>query len=154
MSEGNLTHYEPIAISTESTVVAEFTREPTASSTYQSEAELEAEFIKILQSQAYEYLPIKTEADLIANLRTQLETLNGIDFSDEEWERFFKERIAGEREGVVEKTVRMQEDYVQLLKRDDGTRNNSSPGPGEESSDQNCNHCELPENQGELTNRT
>ncbi len=124
MSEGNLTHYEPVAISTESTVVAEFTREPTASSTYQSEAELEAEFIKILQSQAYEYLPIKTEADLIANIRTQLETLNGIDFSDEEWERFFKERIAGEREGVVEKTVRMQEDYVQLLKRDDGTTKN------------------------------
>ena len=57
------------------------------------------EFIKILQSQAYEYLPIKTEADLIANLRTQLEALNGIEFTDAEWERFFKERIAGEREG-------------------------------------------------------
>src|SRR5262249_4718794 len=102
----------------------EFTPEPTGSSAYQSEAQLEAEFIKILQSQAYEYLPIRTEADLIANLRAHLEALNGIEFSDTEGESFFKERIAGEREGVVEKTVRIQEDYVQLLKRDDGTIKN------------------------------
>jgi type I restriction enzyme R subunit len=124
MSEGEPTRYEPIAVSAESTVVAEFTPESTNSSAYQSEAELEAEFIRILESQAYEYLPIKAEADLIANLRTQLEALNGIKFSKEEWERFFKERIAGEREGVVEKTVRIQDDYVQLLKRDDGTSKN------------------------------
>ena len=124
MSESKPTHYEPVAVSAESTVVAEFTPEPTGSSAYQSEAELEAEFIKILQSQAYEYLRIKTETDLIANLRTQLEALNGIEFSDTEWEQLFKEKIAGEREGVVEKTVRIQEDYVQLLKRDDGTTKN------------------------------
>jgi type I restriction enzyme, R subunit len=124
MSEGKSTRYEPVAVSAESTVVAEFIPEPTSATAYQSEAELEAEFIKILQSQAYDYLPIRTEADLIANLRTQLEALNGIKFSDQEWERFFRERIAGEREGVVEKTVRIQEDYVQLLKRDDGTTKN------------------------------
>jgi type I restriction enzyme, R subunit len=124
MSAGKPTCYEPVAVSAQSTVVAEFVQEPAGASGYQSEAELEAEFIKILRSQAYEYLPIKTEADLIANLRAQLDALNGIKFSDEEWERFFKERIAGEREGVVEKTVRIQEDYVQLLKRDDGTTKN------------------------------
>ena len=124
MSEGKRTNFEAVAVSAESTVVAEFTSGPTGSSAYQSEAELEREFIKLLQSQAYEYLPIKTEADLIANLRVQLEGLNGIKFSDEEWERFLKARIAGEREGVVEKTVRIQEDYVQLLKRDDGTTKN------------------------------
>ena len=124
MSEGTSTRFEPIAVSAESTVVAEYVLEPATATGYQSEAELEREFIKILQSQAYEYLPIKTEADLIANIRAQLETLNSIKFSNEEWERFFKERIAGEREGVVEKTVRIQEDYVQLLKRDDGTTKN------------------------------
>jgi type I restriction enzyme R subunit len=124
MSEGKPTHFEPIAVSAESTVVAKFIPEPASASVYQSEAELECEFIKILQSEAYGYLPIRTEADLIANLRVQLEALNNIKFSDTEWERFFKERIAGEREGVVEKTVRIQEDYVQLLKRDDGTTKN------------------------------
>ena len=88
MSEGQARRIEPIAVSAESTVVAEFIPEPTSASAYQSEAELEAEFIKILQSQAYDYLPIRTEADLIANLRTQLEVLNGITFSDAEWERY------------------------------------------------------------------
>ena len=124
MSESKPVHYDPIAVSAESTVVAEFTPEPAAAAAYQSEAALEAEFIKILQSQAYEYLPIRTEADLIANLRTQLEALNEIKFSDAEWDRFFTERIAGERDGIVEKTIRVQEDYVQLLRRDDGSTKN------------------------------
>ena len=43
------------------------------------------------RGQAYEYLPITSEADLIANLRRQLEALNKIEFSDAEWERFFGE---------------------------------------------------------------
>jgi type I restriction enzyme R subunit len=124
VSERRPMHYEPVAVSAESTVVAEFTPESTGSSAYQSEAELEAEFITILRSQAYDYLPIKNEADLKLNLRAQLEALNDIEFSDTEWGQFFKEKIAGEREGVVEKTVRIQEDYVQLLKRDDGTTKN------------------------------
>jgi type I restriction enzyme, R subunit len=124
MNEGEPTRYELVAVCSESTVVAEFTPESSGSSAYQSEAELEREFITILQSQACEYLPIKGETDLIANLRRQLEGLNAIEFSDTEWENFFRERIAGEREGVVEKTVRIQEDYVQLLKRDDGTTKN------------------------------
>ncbi|MEU8178076.1 type I restriction endonuclease subunit R [Microbispora hainanensis] len=117
-------HYEPIAVSTESTVVAEYIPDATTATAYQSEAELEKEFIKLLQSQEYEYLPIKTELDLISNLRKQLEALNNVTFSDTEWERFFRERIAGEKEGVIEKTTRIQEDYVQLLKRDDGSTKN------------------------------
>ena len=83
MSRAKPTRYEPIAVSAESTVVAEFIPEPTRATAYQSEAELEAEFIELLQSQAYEYLPITTEAELVANLRTQLEALNGIEFSDD-----------------------------------------------------------------------
>ncbi len=74
--------------------------------------------------QAYEYLPITSEADLVANLRAQLEALNRITFTDREWQRFFAEKIAGERDGIVEKTVRIQEDHVQLLKRDDGSSKN------------------------------
>ena len=74
--------------------------------------------------QAYEYLPLTSEAELIANLRAQLEALNGITFSDAEWERFFSQKIAGANEGAVEKTVRIQEDHVQILKRDDGSTKN------------------------------
>ncbi|WP_459958479.1 type I restriction endonuclease subunit R, partial [Mycobacterium avium] len=76
------------------------------------------------QNQGDSYLPIKSEADLVANLRTQLEALNGIAFSDSEWEEFFREKLAGANEGIEEKTVRIQEDFVQLLTRDDGSTKN------------------------------
>ncbi len=117
-------HYKPIAVSSESTVVAEFLPEKTNQTTYQSEAELEKAFIRQLQTQAYEYLPITSEKDLIMNLRLQLEKLNKIEFSDAEWSRLFTTSIAGTRDGVVEKTTRLQEDHIQILKRDDGTSKN------------------------------
>lgn len=126
MSELSAVRYEPIAVSSESTVVAEFVPDTAGDSAYQSEADLEREFIKLLQDQAYDYLPITSEAQLIANLRTQLELLNGITFSATEWKQFFSEKIAGANEGIVEKTVRIQEDHVQILKRDDGTTKNIS----------------------------
>ncbi|WP_370454024.1 type I restriction endonuclease subunit R [Frondihabitans sp. PhB188] len=111
-------------MSAESTVVAEFTPDPAADVAYQSEADLETAFISLLQEQAYEYLAITTENQLVSNLRSQLELLNSLTFSDSEWDRFFSERIAGERDGIVEKTARVQEDHVQLLRRDDGTSKN------------------------------
>lgn len=124
MTTSSRSQYSPIALSAESTVVAEYEPQETGNSSYQSEAELEREFIEILRSQAYEFLPITSEAQLIANLRTQLEKLNGISFSSDEWNRFFTENIAGANEGIHEKTVRIQEDHVQLLRRDDGTTKN------------------------------
>jgi type I restriction enzyme R subunit len=125
MSEsGGTTHYDPIAVSAESTVVAEYFPDAAEETAYQSEAALEREVIRLLQSQAYEYLPLTSEAQLIANLRTQLEALNCITFTDGEWKRFFTEKIAGANEGTVEKTVRIQDDHVQILRRDDGSTKN------------------------------
>lgn len=120
----SMPRFEPIALSSDSTVVAEFEADPAEATRYQSEGELEAELIRLLRDQAYEYLPIASEADLVANLRTQLEALNQIIFTDAEWTRFFTENISGERDGIVEKTIRIQEDHVQLLKRDDGSAKN------------------------------
>src|ERR1700676_5676583 len=124
MTEAKVSRYELIAASAESTVIAEFIPDGTTASGYQSEAELEREFIKLLSTQAYEYLSITSEAQLTANLRSQLELLNAITFSDDEWARFFSESIAGANEGIVERTVRIQDDYVQALKRDDGSTKN------------------------------
>lgn len=126
MTESIARKYDPIAVSSESTVVAEYVPEAQSASTYQSEADLEREFIELLDSQAYDYLPIASEADLIDNLRRQLELLNKVTFSDAEWHRFFTERIAGANDSIVEKTVRIQEDHVQTLTRDDGTPKNIS----------------------------
>nr|WP_216648346.1 type I restriction endonuclease subunit R [Isoptericola chiayiensis] len=111
-------------MSSESTVVAEFETDPAEATRYQSEAELEAELVRLLQEQAYEYLPITSEADLVANLRTQLEALNRITFSDDEWRRFFSTVIASASDSVREKTVRVQENHVEAFKRDDGSTKN------------------------------
>jgi len=124
MSESGPPQYEPIAVSSESTVVAEFIADPAQATGYQSEAELEQAFIDLLGEQAYEYLPITAEADLAANLRIRLEALNRIEFSDNEWEQFFSQQIAGAKDGPAEKTKRLQEDHVQLLRRDDGSTKN------------------------------
>ena len=118
--------YEPIALSGESTVVAEYLPDPSTAqdSGYQSESELEKAFIRQLQAQAYDYLTVTSEAGLIANLRRQLEKLNKVTLSDAEWERFFSTCISSANDGIIEKTTRLQEDHVQVLKRDDGTTKN------------------------------
>ncbi len=109
-----------VAENTNSTVVGEFTPAKTRATNYQSEAELEQAFVKLLESQAYDYLPITSEADLTSNLRTQLEKLNNYRFSDTEWDQFFVTKLANKNEGIEEKTAKIQEDYVQLLTRDNG----------------------------------
>ena len=82
MSLGSTPRYEPIAISAESTVVAEFVAEGQQKSGYQSEAGLERELISLLQGQAYEYITFSSEEQLVSNLRKQLEALNSITFSN------------------------------------------------------------------------
>lgn len=119
-----MSFFNIVAQSTESTVVTEYKPVKARSSNYQSEAELEKEFIRMLTEQGYEYLHIHTEKDLIANLRNQLERLNAYQFSASEWDRFFKDSIANQNEGIVEKTRKIQEDNVQVLKRDDGSTKN------------------------------
>jgi type I restriction enzyme R subunit len=126
MTDAQPRKYDPIVVSSESTVVAEYVPDAATEAAYQSEAELERELIRLLQSQAYEYLSITSEAELVANLRTQLEALNHFTFSDDEWQRFFSTCIASANDGIVEKTIRIQEDHVQVLKRDDGTTKNIS----------------------------
>lgn len=118
--------YEPIALSNESTVVAEFLPDAPGvrEAAYQSEAALEKAFVDQLLLQAYDYLPITAEADLVANLRSQLEILNKTAFSDAEWQRFFNTCVSGANDGILDKTARIQEDHVQVLKRDDGTVKN------------------------------
>lgn len=117
-------YFNIVAETNENTVVTQYESVSSRSTGYQSEAELEKEFIHILQEQGYEYLTIHDEKDLIANLRTQLETLNNYHFSDTEWERFFTGCIANPNNGIVEKTRIIQEDTVQVLKRDDAMSKN------------------------------
>ncbi|MBN2764913.1 MAG: type I restriction endonuclease subunit R [Paludibacteraceae bacterium] len=116
--------YTLVAENPESTVVAEYQPPYRKETAFQSEADLEKALIKELQTLAYDYLPITSESELIANLRLQLEALNNYQFSSLEWEQFFKNKIANQNNGIEEKTTIIQEDHIQLLTRDDGTVKN------------------------------
>ena len=117
-------YFNIVAETNENTVVTEYEPVKVRADQYQSEAALEKEFIRMLCDQGYEHLSIHTEKDLIVNLRTKLEELNNYKFTDTEWHQFFHSAVANPNEHIVEKTRKIQEDNVQVLKRDDGSSKN------------------------------
>ena len=119
-----MSKYNVVMEMSNSTVVTEYKPVQKRSDSYQSEAALEKEFIKMLEEQGYDYLQIHDSSTLINNLRKQLELLNNYNFTDSEWERFFNDNICNNNDGIVEKTRKIQEDNIQVLKRDDGTSKN------------------------------
>lgn len=116
--------YKVVAENPESTVVTTYKSPLKRSTSYQSEADLEDAFIQQLEKQAYEYVKIKSENDLVANLRSQLESLNKYAFTDNEWEDFFTGKIANQNLAIEDKTAIIQENHIQLLTREDGTVKN------------------------------
>lgn len=119
-----MSYFNIVAQSSESTVVTEYKPQAKRSEAYQSEAQLEKEFIRLLEELGYEYLHIHKDTDLVANLRRQLSKLNGYEFTDGEWQRFFSEVLANPNLGIAEKTRLIQEDHVRVLKRDNGESKN------------------------------
>ena len=117
-------YFNIVAETNQNTVVTEYEPVKARSDSYESEAALEREFIRLLGEQGYQDLEIHSESELIANLRERLEELNKYKFSDTEWERFFKNCIANPNEHIVAKTAKIQEDYVQVLRRDDSMTKN------------------------------
>ena len=88
---------------------------------YQTEAQLESEFITDLKSQGYEYLPnLNSPEALLNNARIQLQTLNNIVFTDAEWKRFNDEFLNKENDGIVERTRKIQGCCVCDFTFDDG----------------------------------
>jgi type I restriction enzyme R subunit len=119
-----MSQYNIVISTSESTVVSEYEPQQIRSDSYQSEAALEKEVIRLLTEQGYEYINIHNEKTLIDNLRRQLELLNNYTFTDDEWKRFFTETLANANEGVVEKSKTIQTDHVKVLRRDDGSSKN------------------------------
>lgn len=116
--------YNIVLETDKSTVVTEYKKLKRTETAYQSEAALEKEFIELLQTQGYEYFVAKSEDELVLNLRKQLEKLNNITFTDNEWDDFFNTYIANKNEGIVEKSKTIQEDYIKVLKRENGSSQN------------------------------
>lgn len=117
--------YDIVSQNTQSTVVSHYEKPSVVCETsYQSEQDLERDLIDRLQRQGYEYLPIHQETELVANLRRQMERLNDYQFTDGEWQRFFKTEIANEGKGIEDKAFTIQQDPVKTLRLDDGTDRN------------------------------
>ncbi|WP_448825735.1 type I restriction endonuclease subunit R [Capnocytophaga bilenii] len=92
-----------------------------APATYQSENALEREFIEDLVGQGYEYLPLlTTPTALLANVRTQLQNLNSVTFTDAEWARFVEEYLDAPSDNLVEKSRKLHRDYIYDFVFDDG----------------------------------
>lgn len=89
-------------------------------SSYQSEAELERNLIANLVSQGYERKNFKTSDELYSNLKVQIERLNNVSFTKSEWERFLTEFLDSPKDGMIEKTRKIQEDYIYDFTFDDG----------------------------------
>ena len=87
---------------------------------YQSEAELEESMIKNLVLQGYERFNGKTSDDLYKNLKIQIEKLNKVTFTDEEWKRFLTEYLDSPNDGMIEKTRKIQENHIYDFIFDDG----------------------------------
>ncbi len=122
-----MSNYDMVLENIESTIVAEYNSTGSQETKYQTEADLEKEFIKQLQTQAYEYLTINSEKELINNLKKQLEKLNNYNFDDDEWNLFFQKHIQGNETGkdaIAEKTKTIQEDYVKVFECKDGIARN------------------------------
>ena len=116
--------YKIIVEQEHSTVMAHFDVMPKPAESFQSEAKLEAAFIKQLQSQGYEYVKVKDEASLLVNLRRQMETLNDVVLSDSEWSRLLP-MISNEQMTIQDKTEMLQgKGYILNLTMDNGLTKN------------------------------
>ena len=115
---------KPIAESKNFIILDRYTKHAHISepqSGYQSESALERELIADLKNQGYEYLPdLNTPDKMLANVRVQLEALNGVRFSDGEWLRFVEEYLDKPGNGIVEKSRKIHDDYIYDFVFDDG----------------------------------
>jgi type I restriction enzyme R subunit len=103
---------EAIAEMSDGIILKQFEKNDKFEDCYQTEEQLEERFIDKLRDQGYCYENIRTPEDLLANLKEQIEKLNGVIFSKEEWQRFLDEYLNCPNDGMIEKTRKIQDDFV------------------------------------------
>ena len=116
-----MSDYKTIAESSSFIILDKYVKEWQANESYQSEYDLEREFIQDLQNQGYDYAPdLNTPEKLLANARVALQALNKVQFSDAEWLRFVETWLDKPSDGIVEKTRKIHDDHVHDFVFDDG----------------------------------
>jgi type I restriction enzyme R subunit len=120
----NTEELTPIAETDNYIVLDHYERQWKTDGKYQTEADLERQFIADLVEQGYEYVKITKPQELLANVRVQLEEFNAVKFSDSEWQRFVKNYLDHPSDHIIEKTRKIHDDYIHDFIFDDGTVKN------------------------------
>lgn len=116
-----MTEYKTIAESKSFIILEKYNRAWQVAESYQSEGDLERELIEDLVNQGYEFqADLNSQKDLLANVRSQLQTLNNVELSDDEWRRFVESYLDKPSEGIVDKTRKIHDDYIHDFVFDDG----------------------------------
>lgn len=116
-----MSNYKTIAESNNFIVLDKYTKCVQVSEAYQSEYDLEREFITDLSNQGYEYQPdLTTPEKMLANVRVQLQTLNKAQFSNSEWQRFVIEYLDNPSDNSIDKTRKVHDDFIYDFVFDDG----------------------------------
>lgn len=111
----------PIAETNRYIVLDRYSKEWEVNDGYQSEDALEREFIRDLEHQGYDYVPeLKSPAQMLANVRVQLQVLNKVEFSEAEWARFVETYLDRPSDGILDKTKKIHDDYIHDFVFDDG----------------------------------
>ena len=113
-----------IAESNSFIILDKYTKSPETGDSYQSESELERELIQDLRNQGYAFISLKSPSDMLANVRQQLQTLNGVVFNDSEWQRFTEQYLDSPSDGILDKTRKIHVDYICDFTFDDGRLEN------------------------------
>lgn len=114
-------HLKPIAESNNFIVLDKYIKIDQEVSSYQSEADLENELIKDLSNQGYEFLSdLNSPEKMLINIKKQLEELNKIEFSNNEWNRFCEEYLDRPSDNIIDKTRKIHDDYIYDFVFDDG----------------------------------
>jgi len=113
--------YKTVAESKNFIVLDRYVTDWKVADSYQSESNLEREFVQDLVNQGFEFMPdVNSPETLLANVRLQLQSLNSVQFSDGEWLRFVETWLDNPSDGIVEKTRKIHIDYIHDFVFDDG----------------------------------
>ncbi|GFO73358.1 type I restriction enzyme, R subunit [Bathymodiolus japonicus methanotrophic gill symbiont] len=120
-----MTDYKAIAESNNFIILDKYTKCSQVNESYQSESDLEREFITDLKNQGYEYIPgLNNPEKMLANVRRQLQTLNKVQFLDEEWLRFVEQYLDKPSDNSIDKTRKIHDDFIYDFVFDDGNIQN------------------------------
>ena len=116
-----MSDYKTIAESKNFIVLDRYVKEAQISDSYQAEHELERELIDDLQNQGYEYAAnVNNNETMLANIRTQLQALNNMQFTDGEWKRYVETYLDKPSDTVIDKTRNIHDNYIHDFVFDDG----------------------------------